>query len=180
MAKSRRIHLINPRADTFATRPLFFGKALYSPVAGLLAVAALIPEEEYEIILTDENIEPIDFDLKIDMVGISAMTSYVKRGYEIADTFRAQGIPVIMGGVHVSYLPEEALKHADAVVVFEVWRKYSSRKGYFRYNNYTALTSKGSFTRKLSLPKGSYRVRIKHGDLGHSDSASTYDYFKVR
>lgn len=70
--------------------------------------------------------------------------------------------------------------HADAAVVFEVWKKYSSRKGYFRYNNYSVLTSKGSFTRKLSLPKGSYRVRIKHGDLGHSDSASTYDYFKVR
>lgn len=119
MARTRRIHLINPKADTFATKPLFFGKALYSPVAGLLAVAALIPEDDYEIILTDENIEPIDFDLKVDMVGISAMTSYVKRGYEIADAFRARGVPVVMGGVHVSYLPQEALKHADAVVVGE-------------------------------------------------------------
>jgi radical SAM superfamily enzyme YgiQ (UPF0313 family) len=53
------------------------------------------------------------------MVGISSMTSYVNRGYEIADAFRARGIPVIMGGVHVSYLPQEALKHADAVVVGE-------------------------------------------------------------
>jgi len=119
MARTRRIHLINPRADTFATRPLFFGKALYSPVAGLLAVAALIPENEYEIILTDENIEPIDFDLEVDMVGISAMTSYVQRGYQIADSFRARGVPVLMGGVHVSYLPQEALTHADAVVVGE-------------------------------------------------------------
>jgi radical SAM superfamily enzyme YgiQ (UPF0313 family) len=119
MTRTRRIHLINPKADTFATRPLFFGKALYSPVAGLLAVAALIPEDQYEIILTDENIEPIDFDLNVDMVGISSMTSYVNRGYEIADAFRARGIPVIMGGVHVSYLPQEALKHADAVVVGE-------------------------------------------------------------
>ena len=119
MAKTRRIHLINPKADTFATRPLFFGKALYSPVAGLLAVAALIPEDDYEIILTDENIEPIDFDLEVDMVGISAMTSYVQRGYQVADAFRARGVPVIMGGVHVSYLPQEALKHADAVVVGE-------------------------------------------------------------
>ena len=119
MARTRRIHLINPRADTFATRPLFFGKALYSPVAGLLAVAALIPENEYEIILTDENIEPIDFDLEVDMVGISAMTSYVKRGYQIADSFRARGVPVLMGGVHVSYLAQEALTHADAVVVGE-------------------------------------------------------------
>src|SRR5262245_41278609 len=119
MPRHRRIHLINPKADTFATRPLFFGKALYSPVAGLLTVAAQIPADEYEVILTDENIEPIDFDIQVDMVGISAMTSYVKRGYEIADTFRARGTPVIMGGVHVSYMPQEALKHADAVVVGE-------------------------------------------------------------
>jgi radical SAM superfamily enzyme YgiQ (UPF0313 family) len=98
---------------------MFFGKALYSPVTGLLAVAALIPENEYEIILIDENIESIDFDLKVDMVGISAMTSYVQRGYEVADEFRKRGVPVIMGGVHVSYLPQEALKHADAVVVGE-------------------------------------------------------------
>lgn len=119
MPRNRRIHLINPEADTFATRPLFFGKALYSPVAGLLAVSALIPDDEYEVILTDENIEPIDFDIEVDMVGISAMTSYVRRGYEIADQFRARGTPVIMGGVHVSYMPQEALKHANAVLVGE-------------------------------------------------------------
>jgi len=119
MARTRRIHLINPKADTVANRPLFFGKALFSPMAGLLAVSALIPEDEYEVILTDENIEAIDYDLKVDMVGISAMTSYVKRGYEIADEFRARGVPVVMGGVHVSYMPQEALKHTDAVVVGE-------------------------------------------------------------
>jgi radical SAM superfamily enzyme YgiQ (UPF0313 family) len=119
MARTRRIHLINPKADTFATRPMFFGKALYSPVAGLLAVAALIPADRYEIVLTDENIEPIDFELKVDLVGISAMTSYVRRGYEIADRFRACGVPVVMGGVHVSYVPDEALQHADAVVIGE-------------------------------------------------------------
>ena len=39
--------------------------------------------------MTDENIEEIDFDAKVDMVGISAMTSYVNRGYEIADEFRS-------------------------------------------------------------------------------------------
>ena len=82
-------------------------------------MAAQIPEDDYENILTDENIEPIDFDLDVDMVGISAMTSYVQRGYQVADAFRARGVPVIMGGVHVSYLPHEALKHADAVVVGE-------------------------------------------------------------
>jgi len=117
--RTRRIHLINPSAQSFITRPMIFGKSLYSPLAGLLAVAGLIPEDEYEVVLTDENIEPVDFDLSADLVGISAMTSYVKRGYEIADKFRARGIPVIMGGVHPSFMPSEALEHADAVVIGE-------------------------------------------------------------
>jgi hypothetical protein len=46
--------------------------------------------------------------LKADLVGISAMTSYVKRGYEIADRFRSKGVPVVMGGVHPSFMPGEA------------------------------------------------------------------------
>ena len=118
--RTRIIHLINPKTDSLTTRPLYFNRALYSPLAGLLAVAASIPRDQYEVVLTDENIETIDFDLKADLVGISAMTSYVNRGYEIADQFRARGIPVVMGGVHPSFMPQEALKHADAVVIGEV------------------------------------------------------------
>ncbi len=102
---ARVIHLINPKTDSLTTRPLYFNRALYSPLAGLLAVAACIPRDQYEVVLTDENIEPVDFDLKADLVGISAMTSYVNRGYEIADAFRARGTPVIMGGVHPSFMP---------------------------------------------------------------------------
>jgi radical SAM superfamily enzyme YgiQ (UPF0313 family) len=118
--RSRIIHLINPKTDSLTTRPIYFNRALYSPLAGLLAVAASIPRDQYEVVLTDENIEPIDFDLKADLVGISAMTSYVNRGYEIADKFRQKGVPVVMGGVHVSFMPDEALRHCDAVVIGEV------------------------------------------------------------
>jgi radical SAM superfamily enzyme YgiQ (UPF0313 family) len=114
------IHLINPKTDSLTTRPLYLNRALYSPLAGLLAVAASIPRDQYEVVLTDENIETIDFDLKADLVGISAMTSYVNRGYEIADQFRAKGVPVVMGGVHPSFMPQEALQHCDAVVIGEV------------------------------------------------------------
>ena len=115
--RSRVIHLINPKTDSLTTRPLYLNRALYSPLAGLLAVAAGIPRDRYEVVLTDENIESIDFDLKADLVGLSAMTSYVNRGYEIADAFRARGVPVVMGGVHPSFMPQEALKHCDAVVI---------------------------------------------------------------
>ena len=117
--RQRVIHLVNPKANSLTTRPLYLNRALYSPLAGLLAVAAAIPRGRYEVVLTDENIEPIDFDLQADLVGISAMTSYVNRGYEIAHDFRARGVPVVMGGVHPSFMPQEALQHCDAVVIGE-------------------------------------------------------------
>ena len=117
--RPRLIHLINPKTNSLTTRPLYLNRALYSPLAGLLAVAAAIPRERYEVKLTDENIEDIDFDLRCDLVGISAMTAYVNRGYEIADRFRARGVPVVMGGVHPSFMPQEALRHCDAVVIGE-------------------------------------------------------------
>src|ERR1700745_1408772 len=118
--RHRVIHLINPKTHSLTTRPLYLKRALYSPLAGLIAVAAAIPRDRYEVVLTDENIETIDFDLKADLIGISAMTAYVNRGYEIADIFRARGIPVVMGGVHPSFMAQEALKHCDAVVIGEV------------------------------------------------------------
>lgn len=117
--KTHLIYLINPKADCFTSKPLIFDRALYSPLAGLLQTASLIPRNKYEVILTDENIEPVDFGLKCDLVCISAMTSYVKRGYEIADRFRQNNIPVIMGGIHSSFMPHEALRHADAVCIGE-------------------------------------------------------------
>ena len=116
--RHRVVHLINPKTDSLTTRPMYFGRALYSPLAGLLAVAGVIPQDRYEVVLTDENIEPIDFDLKADLVGISAMTCYVNRGYEIADAF-PRGVPVVMGGVHPSFMPKEAMGHCDAVVIGE-------------------------------------------------------------
>ena len=118
--RSRIIHLINPKTDSLTTRPVYMNRALYSPLAGLLAVAAVIPRDRYEVVLTDENIESVDFACKADLVGISAMTCYVNRGYEIADAYRARGVPVVMGGVHPSFMPREALQHCDAVVIGEV------------------------------------------------------------
>ena len=138
--RTRIIHLINPKTDSLTTRPLYLNRALYSPLAGLLAVAATIPRDQYEVMLTDENIETIDFDLKADFVGISALTSYVNRGYEIADQFRANGVPVVMGGVHPSSMTQEALKHCNAVVIGEVELVIDQLLG-------------GSFGRSLTQPR---------------------------
>ncbi len=51
--RTRIIHLINPRTDSLTTRPIYLNRALYSPLAGLLAVAASIRRDRYEVVLTD-------------------------------------------------------------------------------------------------------------------------------
>ena len=94
------------------------------PPLNLPYLAALTPSH-YKIEVIDENIKPFEFK-KADIVGITAYTSSVSRGYEIAQIYRDEGIPTIMGGIHVSMLPEEALKFCDTVVIGEaegVWHK---------------------------------------------------------
>lgn len=93
------------------------------PPLSLHVIAALTPPE-HEVKIVDEYLEPLDFNEDCDVVGISCTTPTVVRGYKIADAFRQRGIPVVMGGVHPSILPDEALVHCDAVVIGEaenVW-----------------------------------------------------------
>jgi radical SAM superfamily enzyme YgiQ (UPF0313 family) len=87
------------------------------PLLNLPYVAALTPDH-YKIEVIDENIKPFEFQ-KADIVGITAFTSSVNRGYEIAQIYRKQGIPTVMGGIHVSMMPQEALNYCDAVVIGE-------------------------------------------------------------
>ena len=88
------------------------------PVLGLLKIAALTPPD-WQVKILDEKVEPLDLEQEADLVGITAMTAIAPRAYEIADHFRRRGIKVVMGGMHVSGLPDEALQHCDSVVVGE-------------------------------------------------------------
>ena len=81
-------------------------------------IAALTPPD-VEVSITDENVSVIEYDKGVDLVGISAMTSTANRAYEIADSFRQRGVTVVLGGIHPSILPDEAGRHADAVVIGE-------------------------------------------------------------
>ena len=88
------------------------------PSLSLAALAAVSPVE-WDISFCDDNFESIDFNIDVDIVALTAMTAQVTRAYEIADAFRNRSITVVMGGFHVSNMPEEALGHVDAVVVGE-------------------------------------------------------------
>jgi len=125
-------------------------KALIPPL-GLATVAALTPPE-VEVSLTDENVSDIDFQKETDLVGITALTVTARRAYEIADTFRARGVKVVLGGVHPSVCPEEAIQHADAVVVGEAEGVWSHLIEDFKANKLQRVYQQRERTGLAGLP----------------------------
>lgn len=113
-----KIQLIQPAGAIHRHRSGIFKRSLrYAPLT-LATLAALVPEElNAEITLQDEGVQTLDLDFDADIVGLSAITGTAPRTYEIADTLRARGQTVVLGGVHPTLLPDEAARHADAVVV---------------------------------------------------------------
>ena len=100
-------------------------KRAWLPGLALPMVAALTPPE-VEVEIEDEYLRAIDFESDADLVGITSMTTQAERAYQLAGEFRRRGKPVVMGGIHVSALPEEATQYCDAVVVGEaelLWGK---------------------------------------------------------
>lgn len=87
------------------------------PSLGLLTVAALTPGDcevvyrEIGELRRDDPLEPFD------LVGISSFTAQIDEAYALADRYRAAGVPVVLGGLHVSLMPDEAAAHADSIVL---------------------------------------------------------------
>ena len=98
--------------------PRFLGRVALNPL-GLAALAAQTPRGVH-ISLADENAgDRINPHVEADLVAITATTVAAPRAYRLADAFRAAGKRVILGGIHPSALPEEALEHADSVLIGE-------------------------------------------------------------
>ncbi|MGB2821265.1 MAG: radical SAM protein [Phycisphaerae bacterium] len=124
--RRRRLRLINPRSPlTTITMPeiiqkmTFSRRALFMPLN--LAICAAVVPEGWDVEIVDENVlapggpghEPCGEG--IDAVGIGAMTTQARRAYELADAYRTLGVDVILGGIHPSAMPEEALRHGTIV-----------------------------------------------------------------
>ncbi len=118
----KKLVLVNPVNP--ARVGLTVNKSSRFPPIGLGIIAALTPLS-WEVKLIDENWEPFTYQ-EADFVGITAFTASANRAYEIASLYRQQGVPVIMGGIHASMCPDEALRFVNAVVIGEaeaVWSK---------------------------------------------------------
>jgi len=107
-------------AELGVTLPQFVnrGKVVASlPSLGLLTVAALTPDDVEVVYREIQDVKPEDDLEMFDLVGISSFTAQIDEAYALADRYRAAGVPVVLGGLHVTLMPDEAAQHADAVVI---------------------------------------------------------------
>ena len=113
-----KILFITPYDNNYRYKSAFTKSLSYMPIT-MPYLAALTPDKyNAKFRAIDEGVQKINYDKLefYDIVAITAVTSSVNRGYELANYFKGKGSYVVMGGHHVSLLPEEALKHCDTVL----------------------------------------------------------------
>ena len=112
----KRIYIISPcrKEDIWRKRRATF----VLPQMSLAILAELTPDS-FEIRVTDELVDDIDFAWPADLIAISTNSTNAPRAYEVAKRFREKGATIIMGGIHPSVMPDEVLQHADALLVGE-------------------------------------------------------------
>jgi radical SAM superfamily enzyme YgiQ (UPF0313 family) len=113
-----RVALISPKGPLYRHRGGIFRKSLrYQPLT-LTTLAALIPSElKIELMLIDEGIQEVPDRLDVDLAGFTVITGTAPRAYELSDRLRSQSISTVLGGPHVTLVPEDAQPHADTIVV---------------------------------------------------------------
>lgn len=119
--RMKKLLLINPVGHKSG---FLLSRSTTVPPLGLAYVAALTPPG-WQIKIIDENFDDFVFE-DADLVGITAFTSNINRAYEIATIYKDKNIKVILGGIHASMLPDEALQFVDTVVIGEAentWRR---------------------------------------------------------
>lgn len=108
------IKLIQPK---MRKRPMDTGlKTQMSPSLGLLTIANML-QDKHTIIYENENAAPINYDEKVDIVGISITVDIFPRAVEIAKKFQSKNIPVVAGGIHITANPEETAEYFDAISI---------------------------------------------------------------
>ncbi len=111
----KKILLVNPAYKNSLHSNI---KVLAIPPLSLTMIARYTPDH-YEVEIVDEAVQNLDFNVRADIVGITCMTPLAPRAYEIAQRFRERGALVVMGGIHASYMTDEALRYVDVVVAGE-------------------------------------------------------------
>src|SRR5688572_28332755 len=98
-----KLVLISPKGPLYRHRGGIFKQNLrYAPLTLTTLAAYIPPELNIDVEIIDEGIEDVDLNLTADLIGMTVITGSSKRAYELADHYRARGIPVVLGGPHIT------------------------------------------------------------------------------
>ncbi len=173
----KKILLINPKSGFASFR---FNEPL------VLGVLAALTPDAYEIEFVDENFEPFTYR-DCDLVALTSSTSSINRAYSIAGQYREKGIPSVIGGIHVSYLPDEATEYVTSVVIGDaegVWQtiledfENNALKKTYRnldYNKRFAVAPKRSIFKKY--PYGAASIETSRGCHNACDYCSIHSLY---
>lgn len=164
-ARRPKIVLLSPKGPLYRFRGGIFRKSLrYKPLT-LTTLASLIPPElNAEVHLIDEGITELPAQLEADLIGITVITGTAVRAYELSRRFRSEGSKVVLGGPHITLIPEDAQPHADSIVVGyaedswpQLLRDWQAGNLAQRYDQQPGLDlAKRPFPRRDLLPNRNY------------------------
>jgi radical SAM superfamily enzyme YgiQ (UPF0313 family) len=162
------------------------------PPHGPVVFAASLPDD-VDVSFVDENLQAVDFDDPVDVVGISMMlTIQIKRGWEIADQYRRLGIPVIFGGIATMLHAEETAEHADAVflgesegrmeqVLADLKQRLSAKKCTTTGKTRPPIDSVGTARRDILQQRDLYNYKgIQMVDLVHASRGCRFHCYPLR
>ncbi|MBN2302795.1 MAG: cobalamin-dependent protein, partial [Lentisphaerae bacterium] len=177
-----RLKLIYPKWPKMANQPEF-----HLPPHAPVVVAAAVPDY-VDISFCDENVQQLDTAEHTDLVAISCMlTCQIQRGWQIADEYRARGIPVIFGGIGTMLHAEETKEHADAVFIGEIEGRFEEilkdlsnnklKKVYDYFHNWPDMNLIGTARRSI-LQRELYNFRgVQMVDLVHASRGCRFKCF---
>jgi len=122
------------------------------PPMAMSILAARTPKD-VEVVFYDDKIEVVPPDDRPDLVAITVETFTARRAYELAAAYRERGVTVVMGGYHPTFLPDEALQHADAIVTGDAEQVWEQLLSDFRQDNLQTIYAGGN-----RLPMSDFRV----------------------
>ncbi len=157
------------------------------PPHGPVVFAAEIPDE-VEINFIDENVQEMEFDPNVDLMAMSVMlTCQIPRAFEIADKYRAMGVPVIFGGIATMLHSDEAAKHADSLFLGEVEGRFATviddlmagqMKKTYNYMDHRPDINLVGTARRSILKRDLYNYRgVQMLDLTHASRGCKFNCF---
>ena len=160
-----KIVLISPKGPLYRHRGGIFKKNLrYAPLT-LTTLVSLIPSnQDIQFEIYDEGIEEVDLNLEADLVCMTVITGTAGRAYEMSAHFRKRKIPVVLGGPHITLVPDDAQPHADCLVTGyaeqcwpELIKDFTRGELKSRYDQKPDFNLEGlPFPRRELLKKNSY------------------------